>query len=1479
MIDRKTLLSDLQSVLRQLEADLIQRSTSPDVPEVGAWLQTEFAKASEAKRTAQNYTDWLNDYATQVAAAWVLSCVFARFLEDNGLYETPMIAGPTGHGNNGNNKSHDSHTSHKSHHQPPAANHLQRAKDERELYFGQHPGLTDRDYLLHVFQTLRDLKGGIVKEVFGGHNPVNELPNWLGPDAAGILLRFFQQIDPNTGDIRHDFTQSSRHSPSAAASAQADGTRSVPATFDTRFLGDLYQDLSEAARKKYALLQTPEFVEEFILDRTLDPALDEFGLRPVISGQSAVASKSTSLTDDCQLPTANFKMIDPACGSGHFLLGTFPRILNRWQRQEPSTNVRELVQRTLDSIHGVDINPFAIAIARFRLLLAAMRACGVTRLIDAPAFRLNLVCGDSLLHAPLAAGGKKYTAGQQELDFALASDPADSDECDHAYRSENLSELKRLLRGGQYHAVVANPPYIVPRDKLLNERYRRRFRSCHMTYSLSVPFFERIFRLATTQGYTGQITANSFMKREFGKKLIEDFMPTVDLTHVIDTSGAYIPGHGTPTLILFGRNQEPVTSTIRTVMGKRGEPRSPQNAAKGLVWNAINNQIDQAGSHGEFVSVVDSERTLFERHPWTLAGGGIADLKVLLDNSSDQKLGTFIKHAGRTNSPGIDDCYLTDTESARRFRILDWCLPIAVGDCVRDWQLLDLPRVVYPYVRIGGDPIAADAYVVSKYLWFSRTLLRTRTVYGKSLQENGRSWFEHLEHYVEKLRTRISLCWVEISTHNHFVFDNGFTLFKQTAPVLKLRDEFVEQDYLSFAGILNSSTVCLWLKQVCHNKGDATDQQGARTTGDPAFDTYDFKSTKLEQLPVPTQRPLDLAAKLHQLATQKAQRSPANTLRTVLFANRSDGCVNIQQSLCIAANTSNALQGSMIHLQEELDWQCYQLFGLIEEDVTSHRDPFDICLGERAFEIVLARKMAAGETQTTWFERHGSTPITELPAEWPDDYRQLVQRRIDLIASDPNIRLIEQPEYKRRWNTEPWDTQLARALREWLLDRLESYFDFDGRMANRGQGAGVGDQGESQEGVSENRKLKTENPPALASIQLYSIAKLADVASKDADFMQVAELYRDNPAFNVLALVEELVAAETVPLLPVLRYKDTGLRKRAEWEKTWDLQREEDRLEAERQTANERIQKAAAAVRERFADQKHELDALEQKVRDCCLSVRDKYAPKLDFGSHQSPSVMYRLLGTGTAVDYEGGAAMAVLKDWTEEFENKSSSFETLVTEARKNDPEYQAALAAHAAIPPNPKIAVPPKYTSVDFISTGGARYWALHGKLDVPKERWISFPGAEAEDGSLMICWAGYDQLQQAQAISAWYVEIRDQQGGHNDKRLIPLLACLLELLPWIKQWHNSSDNEFNMSMADFFEGFLQEESRQLPRPVSEAAEPDSEALSPDAAAVTFGWSLPEIKAWKPSARRPAKRAAKKASAPKKAAKKRGKKTEKDE
>ena len=87
-------------------------------------------------------------------------------------------------------------------------------------------------------------------------------------------------------------------------------------------------------------------------------------------------------------------------------------------------------------------------------------------------------------------------------------------------------------------------------------------------------------------------------------------------------------------------------------------------------------------------------------------------------------------------------------------------------------------------------------------------------------------------------------------------------------------------------------------------------------------------------------------------------------------------------------------------------------------------------------------------------------------------------------------------------------------------------------------------------------------PTARLGIALTSVAKLADVARQDPEFLQVGELYRDDPAFDVARLVAELVEAESVPLLPILRYKPSGLRKREEWEKTWALQRQEDAIDA-----------------------------------------------------------------------------------------------------------------------------------------------------------------------------------------------------------------------------------------------------------------------------------------------------------------------------
>ena len=1291
MINRQALLADLQKFLQRIEADLLERSESTEVPEVPAALHAEYERAAKAERTAQNYEDWRTDTITQAAAAWVLSCVFVRFLEDNSLIDPPRIGGQFSVVSG----------------QSKTENRLERARDEHELYFRSHPKHTDREYLLSIFSELAKLPG--TRDIFGEHNAINDLPNWLSGDAAGELLNFFQKIDASSGVLVHDFTDPN---------------------WDTRFLGDLYQDLSEAARKKFALLQTPDFVEEFILDRTLDPAIEEFGLVPNDSGSPRPASGRGAGGEGHGV----FKMIDPACGSGHFLLGAFPRLLDRWQRKEPGTNIRELTQRALESIHGVDINPFAVAIAKFRLLLVAMKVCDIRRLVDAPAFHINVACGDSLLH-----GENRTSSGQKLWDYAEGA--TDEELYSHAYPGEDLQTVRALLKPGTYHCVVANPPYIVPKDKKLNDWYRRRFSACHRQYSLAVPFMQQIYQLAQASGFTGQITANSFMKREFGKKLIETFFPTIDLSHVIDTSGAYIPGHGTPTTILLGRNREYVGNTLRTVLGIRGEPSTPDDPSQGMVWSSIIRLVDQLGEQNNFVSSGDSDRALFHKHPWSIGGGGASELKELIEEKSVSVLVNAACEIGFAAISGEDNVFLIDFQTFRRCRLVHE-RKLVEGDQVRDWNMEDCGSLLWPNEKTGERLNANEVARHIEFLWVWRTSLKDRRLFGTPIEEKGLPWWAVREVYISKFATPLSIAFAEVATHNHFVFDRGGKVFNRTAPVIKLSSTSTEDDHLALLGLLNSSTACFWMKQVCFPKKGYLDSKWEERLA--------FNGTNIEKLPLPEGRPLACTKHLDQLAQRRSYVTPLEILTQRRKGAKEDASnlasfAPLRETLSSARKQWKSIRLQMVAGQENLDWECYKLYGLIEDDLIESNSEssvspwFPISLGQRAFEIVLARKMAAGETQSTWFQRHGSTPIIELPADWPDDYKKLVERRIELIENDPNIRLIEQPEYKRRWNTETWESQLERALREWLLLRLETYFDFDGRMSDlrqRREGAkSPSPPAPLPEAGRGEPELKLSAFAPLREISIYSVAQLADAARRDPQFMEVGELYRDDPAFDVQALVEELVLAESVPHLPILRYKDTGLRKRAEWEKAWDLQRKEDRLSV-------------------VSDQ---------------LSVR------------------------------------------TDEIKEK------LITENRQ-------------------LITPPPKYTSADFLSTGGARYWSLRGKLDVPKERWISFPHCEGPDGTLVICWAGYDHLQQAQAISAYYVRVQTEFGGSDDPRLIPLLASLIELLPWLKQWHNEPNANFDgLRMGDYFEGFVNEEARNL------------------------GKTLAEIKAWVPPAKRQGGRVAK--------------------
>jgi hypothetical protein len=486
-------------------------------------------------------------------------------------------------------------------------------------------------------------------------------------------------------------------------------------------------------------------------------------------------------------------MIDPACGSGHFLLGSFARLCDRLSKANPSQNVRVLVQTALDSIYGVDINPYAIAIARFRLLLAAMKVSSITRLVDAPNFQIHLVCGDSLLYG--SPKGDQLTTGWHVLDEVMMA--------------QDAAALNRVLQPYQYHAVVANPPYITPKDAALNKAYRERYSTCYRQYSLAVPFLERIVSLNIKGGYSGQITANSFMKREFGKRLIEDFFPRVDLTHVIDTSGAKIPGHKTPTVILFIKNQKPIVSTIRTVMGIREDEK---------VWEAILKQVDVVDSQSEFLSVADSPRVNFHNHPWSIGGGGASELKEVIDKLSIKTLSQLTEAIGFMCITGEDNCLLAPINSNKRNSKIN-VLPLGDGESLRNWLCESQQEILWDCDLRGNRLNEKDLTNHITYLWSYKTSLRDRKLFGTPIEHKGLKWWTNREIYKDKFATPLSIAFAFVATHNHFILDRGGKVFNRSTPVIKLPAEATEDDHLALVGLLNSSTACFWGRQTFFPKG------------------------------------------------------------------------------------------------------------------------------------------------------------------------------------------------------------------------------------------------------------------------------------------------------------------------------------------------------------------------------------------------------------------------------------------------------------------------------------------------------------------------------------------------------------------------------------------------------------------------------------------------------------------------------------
>ncbi len=239
------------------------------------------------------------------------------------------------------------------------------------------------------------------------------------------------------------------------------------------------------------------------------------------------------------------RILDPACGSGSFLLGAYTYLLTHHldyytKRKNPRLykeqiyqgkdgqwflTVKEKKRILLNNIYGVDIDSQAVEVTKLSLLLKVLE--GASRDIFEKQQKLwtervlpdlgnNIKCGNSLI------GPDFYDSDQTKL-------VNDNEEIYRINAFDWNSEFKEIIQNGGFDVVIGNPPYL--RIQGLQEYYGEQinyfiqnYHSAVKRFDLYLLFAERGFKLLCKNGYLGFICPHKFLNSDFGSGLREFFI-------------------------------------------------------------------------------------------------------------------------------------------------------------------------------------------------------------------------------------------------------------------------------------------------------------------------------------------------------------------------------------------------------------------------------------------------------------------------------------------------------------------------------------------------------------------------------------------------------------------------------------------------------------------------------------------------------------------------------------------------------------------------------------------------------------------------------------------------------------------------------------------------------------------------------------------------------------------------------------------
>jgi len=305
-------------------------------------------------------------------------------------------------------------------------------------------------------------------------------------------------------------------------------------------------------KKAGGVYYTPSYIVEYIVEQTVGRLIE--GKTP----------KQIS----------RLRILDPACGSGSFLLGAYQRLLDyhrQWyEEHDPEKYARakrptiyqgrggawrlttgEKKRILLNNIYGVDIDRQAVEVTKLSLLLRVLEGenqetlgqqLRLWRERALPDLGQNIKCGNSLI-------GPDYFEGQLL---------PDEEEMRRVNPFDWEKEFPQIMEAGGFDAVIGNPPYVriqtmkewAPAEvELYNQKYAAARKG---NYDIYVIFVERALELLNDAGIMGYILPNKFFATDYGYQLRKLIVERRSLMKVVDFGHGQVFEHATTyTCLLF----------------------------------------------------------------------------------------------------------------------------------------------------------------------------------------------------------------------------------------------------------------------------------------------------------------------------------------------------------------------------------------------------------------------------------------------------------------------------------------------------------------------------------------------------------------------------------------------------------------------------------------------------------------------------------------------------------------------------------------------------------------------------------------------------------------------------------------------------------------------------------------------------------------------------------------------------------------